>query len=249
MTRTAILSDIHGNLPALEAVVADAKARGCTSFVNLGDIVSGPLWPRETADYLIALDWPTIAGNHERQLLSGDPKEMGEADTYARTNLTNPQLQWLASLAPDMQWREDVYFCHANPADDIHYLMHRVEPDCIRDAHTFEIAEMVGAKGTHVVGCGHSHMPRHVTLDDGRIIFNSGSVGLPAYAWEYPHVHVMELGSTDARYAILEGEGDTATIDLIAVDYDHHAAAARAEANGRMDWAVPLRTGYVNSDE
>ena len=66
MTRYAILSDIHGNLPALEAVVADAEAQGCDIFVNLGDTLSGPLWPRETAEYLMARDWPTIAGNHER---------------------------------------------------------------------------------------------------------------------------------------------------------------------------------------
>lgn len=49
MTRIAIISDIHGDLAALEAVVADAETRGCTGFANLGDILSGPLWPRETA--------------------------------------------------------------------------------------------------------------------------------------------------------------------------------------------------------
>ncbi len=70
MTRLAILSDIHGNLPALEAVIADAEAQGCATFINLGDTLSGPLWPAETADFLMARDWPTIAGNHERQLLT-----------------------------------------------------------------------------------------------------------------------------------------------------------------------------------
>jgi len=70
MARIAILSDIHGNLPALEAVVADAETRGCTQFLNLGDILSGPLWPAETADWLMPRGWPTIAGNHERQVLT-----------------------------------------------------------------------------------------------------------------------------------------------------------------------------------
>ena len=45
MTRIAVLTDIHGNLPALEAVIADAEAQGCAGFVNLGDSLSGPLWP------------------------------------------------------------------------------------------------------------------------------------------------------------------------------------------------------------
>jgi predicted phosphodiesterase len=242
----AILSDIHGNLPALEAVVADAKARGCAQFVNLGDIVSGPLWPRETADYLMPLDWPTISGNHERQLLSDDPKEMGRSDSYARALMDPHHLTWLTHLPKTMQWREDVYFCHANPDDDLHYLLHRVEPDRIRDAHVGEVAVMLGDKGTHVIGCGHSHIPRHVVLDDGRQVFNPGSVGLPAYAWEYPHVHKMELGETRARYAVLSGAGDALSIELIGVEYDHLAAAAQAEANGRMDWAVPLRTGFVD---
>jgi diadenosine tetraphosphatase ApaH/serine/threonine PP2A family protein phosphatase len=124
--------------------------------------------------------------------------------------------------------------------------MHRVEPERIRDAHEGEIAQMLGDLGTHAVGCGHSHVPRLVTLTDGRQVFNPGSIGLPAYAWEYPHVHRMELGSTDARYAMLSGEAEGLTIELVSVEYDHRAAAARAEANGRIDWAVPLRTGFVD---
>ena len=63
----AVFSDIHGNLPALEACHADALARGCTQFLNLGDILSGPLWPRETADWLLHREWPTISGNHDRR--------------------------------------------------------------------------------------------------------------------------------------------------------------------------------------
>ena len=82
MSRIAVVSDIHGNLPALDAVIADALTQGCDRFINLGDSLSGPLWPAETADRLIALDWPTIAGNHERQLL-GKRERMGTSDAFA----------------------------------------------------------------------------------------------------------------------------------------------------------------------
>ena len=64
--RIAAISDIHGNLPALEAVLADIARRGADLVVNCGDILSGPLWPAETAERLMALNLPTIAGNHER---------------------------------------------------------------------------------------------------------------------------------------------------------------------------------------
>ena len=241
----AVFSDIHGNLPALEACYADAQARGCTRFLNLGDILSGPLWPRETAEWLLQHDWPTIAGNHDRELVQGDRATMGRSDIYAIGELEAHHLDWLRGLPADLQWRDDIYLCHGNPADDIHYLLHRVEPDRIRDAEAGEIAEMLGACGTHVVGCGHSHLPRHLTLADGRQVFNPGSVGLPAYAWEYPHVHTMELGAVHARYAVLSGHGEGLEVGLIAVDYDNQAAADQAERNGRMDWAVPLRTGFV----
>lgn len=242
----AVFSDIHGNLPALEACYADARARGAAEFLNLGDILSGPLWPRETADWLMRHEWPTIAGNHDRELVTSDPAQMGRSDAQTIGLLNDKHLAWLRSLPANLQWREDVYLCHGNPADDLHYLMHRVEPERIRDAHEGEIAQMLGDLGTHAVGCGHSHVPRLVTLADGRQVFNPGSVGLPAYAWEYPHVHRMELGSTDARYAMLSGEAEGLTIELVSVEYDHRAAAARAEANGRIDWAVPLRTGFVD---
>ena len=81
--RIAAISDIHGNLGALEAVLDDIELRGVDRTVNLGDIVSGPLYPRETAAVLIKLGLPTIRGNHERQLLAPDRNAMGPSDRYA----------------------------------------------------------------------------------------------------------------------------------------------------------------------
>jgi predicted phosphodiesterase len=103
MSRIAILSDIHGNLPALEAVIADAEAQGCTGFANLGDSLSGPLWPVETADLLMAQGWPTIAGNHERQLLTLDRARMGgERRLYPRS-ARRSALRLAGKLATDHQ--------------------------------------------------------------------------------------------------------------------------------------------------
>ena len=67
--RIAVIADIHGNILALEAVLADlARRGGADRVVNLGDCVSGPLWPRETMERLEALGWPTVRGNHDRRV-------------------------------------------------------------------------------------------------------------------------------------------------------------------------------------
>ena len=64
--RIAVIADIHGNLPALEAVLIDIARRHVDRTINLGDCVSGPLWPREVCDLLMASDDLTIRGNHDR---------------------------------------------------------------------------------------------------------------------------------------------------------------------------------------
>ena len=140
MTRIAILTDIHGNLPALEAVIADAEAQGCTGFVNLGDSLSGPLWPAETADLLIDLDWPTIAGNHERQLLTIDRARMGASDAFASDALNDRHLQWLASLAPTLELSPDVLLCHGTPADDVEHFLHTVDGGAARERQDDHLA-------------------------------------------------------------------------------------------------------------
>ena len=96
--KIAAISDIHGNLGALDAVLADIRRRGVDLTVNLGDIVSGPLQPRETADRLMALELPTIRGNHERQVMAADRDGMAMSDRYAAESITAPQRDWLAAL-------------------------------------------------------------------------------------------------------------------------------------------------------
>ena len=75
--RIAVLSDIHGNLEALKAVLRDLADRRVDTIVNLGDSLSGPLQPSETAAFLMAQPWPQLAGNHERQLLDFAPERRG----------------------------------------------------------------------------------------------------------------------------------------------------------------------------
>ena len=110
--RLAIVSDIHGNLPALEAAWAEIGRAAPDRVVNLGDIASGPLWPRETVQWLMAREaaepgrWRTIAGNHERQALAADVARMGASDAYAARALGAAERAWLGAL-PATQWLAD----------------------------------------------------------------------------------------------------------------------------------------------
>ena len=244
--RIALVSDIHGNLPALEAVVADIRRRGVDAVVNLGDSVSGPLLPLETAQFLMARDWLHLAGNHERQLLAPPPHERGASDAFAYSRLTSMELAWLASLPPHAFCGEDVFLCHGTPDSDTEYFLETVEPSHVRLATPAEVTRRLGSAGAALVGCGHTHVPRSIRLFNGQLIVNPGSVGLQAYDDVLPFPHVMSTGSPDARYAIVERIASTWVSALISVPYPHAAMARLAMSRQRPDWASALASGHLN---
>jgi len=241
--KIAVLSDIHGNLAALEAVLGDAATRGADKMVNLGDIVSGGLHPRETADRLIPLGLPTIRGNHERQLLTLSYDRMSLSDRHAAGELRIDQIEWLRSLPETLLLPGGVLMVHGTPASDLAYFLETVTRSGLRAATPAEVEERARGADAALILCGHTHVPRLVRLGDGRLIVNPGSVGLPAYADDRPFPHVVENGSPHARYALVEQRGEAWSAELIAVDYEWEAAARDALGNGRADWAVALRTG------
>jgi putative phosphoesterase len=216
--RLAVVSDIHGNLPALEAVLAEISRERVDRVMNLGDIVSGPLWPQETATLLRTLAWPTVRGNHERQLLTLPAERLSPTDA---------------------------------PSDDLQYFLESVTPDLghngspgVRAASAAEVAERLGAVTAPLVLCGHTHVPRVVQCGD-TLVVNPGSVGLPAFDDDQPHAHLMETGSPHARWALLEHTPAGWQVQQRLTSYDCQAAAQKAEAAGRGDWADALRTGRV----
>jgi putative phosphoesterase len=247
--RIAVISDIHGNLGALSAVLADIGTRDCDSVVNLGDILSGPLQPAETADLLMSLALPTIRGNHERQLLEMSPDAMSASDAYAHAHLRQDQREWLAQLPASLVLNGSILLCHGTPANDLEYFLEQVDADGVRPATSDEARAKAGDAAYPVILCGHTHVPRAMRLADGRLIVNPGSVGLPAYHAERPFPHDIQNHSPSARYAVLEDAGGQWNAELIAVDYDHEAAARLAMKHGSPEWAHALRTGRVAPEE
>ena len=243
--RIAIVSDIHGNLAALRAVVEDFGRRGVDAVINLGDSLSGPLLPKETAQFLMAQDWLHLAGNHERQILTLASQACDPSDAYARAQLGAVELAWIASLRPFHAWSEEIFLCHGTPAHDAEYFLESVEPGRLRAAAQEEISQRLGAISAGVIVCGHTHVPRMVRSVRGQMLVNPGSVGQPAYDDDQPVYHAVENGAPDARYAIIEQQGALWSAQLIAVPYDHEAMAALARQHGRPDWEYILRHGYV----
>ncbi len=239
--RLAIFSDIHGNLPALQAVVADAGA--VDGWLNLGDIVSGPLWPAETAQFLIERAWPTIVGNHERQLLTQPLDGMGASDRYARERLTAQQCQWLAQLPVAMTPAPGLRCVHGSPRSDLECLLETVTPSGMQPASMDEVVQrLTGIQNESLVLCGHTHRPRQLVV--GRTtVLNPGSVGLQAYRHDQPYDHEVANGTPQARFALVHQNAQGWDCELRAVDYDHERAAAKAQAAGFFDWAHALRTG------
>lgn len=243
--RLAVLSDIHGNLAALEAVARDFQRRGVDRVINLGDHLSGPLLPRETADALMARDWVHIAGNHERQLLEGGG---GPSDAHARTVLTDEHRGWMASLPTVQRLDGDVLLCHGTPRSDREHLLATVTTGGIAEASEGAVRERLEGWTCSLLLCGHTHRQRSLRLSEGTLVVNPGSVGLQAYVDDDPYPYRVETGSPHARYAILEEDRGSWTAEGIQVAYDVEPMARLAQERGFARWAHALLTGRLETE-
>lgn len=244
--RIAVLADIHGNSAALDAVVADLATAGADLVVTLGDDLSGPLDARGTAERLMALGWPGIAGNHDRLLVSPPAQGPGSWERPALEVLEPTQLAWLAGRPASLSI-EGLLLCHGTPQSDVEPWLDRQDGRRMRPATAAE-TESPTRDHPEAAGflCAHTHVARFVRLADGRPVLNPGSVGCPAYAARLPSMnYAMSTGAPDARYAILERRGDGWRAELRSVPYDASAMVALARKRGEDDWVSALTTGRV----
>lgn len=182
--RIALLSDVHANLPALEAVVADARGVYASTFICAGDVVGYGPHPKGCVDMIRGLCQVTVSGNHDRALGWGeDPKcapalvgLAATAQAYARKCLFAQDMQWLAGLGHEAGLYlsgKELFIVHGAPWDP---LFGGIRPE--------EDVEKL-RKGFMSIDCdyavlGHTHRPMVMTgvLERGTII-NPGSVGMP----------------------------------------------------------------------
>ena len=205
----AILYDIHGNLPALEAVLADAHAAGATRFFLGGDYALFGPYPAETVERLRALDAEWIRGNGERWTASPadapDNQVVQGAIAASRRELGEGTVAELAALPPQLAAHE-ILFVHGSPPSDVRSFF----PDPAGD----EPELLAGVTEDRLV-FGHTHLQFQRRALGGVELVNPGSVGMPFD------------GDHRAGYALLTEDGE---VECRRVAYDHEASAAAVAA-------------------
>jgi predicted phosphodiesterase len=244
--RIAVLSDIHGNAWALDAVLEDISEREVGHIVNLGDSVYGPLMPASVVEMICSRGMTTVRGNEDRIIVE-DVVQDGRDSTikFVREQLSDSQLQWLRSLPVTAELGDELFLCHGTPKDDTVYLMKEVSVSGIVPRGVDDIEEMLTGIDATVILCGHDHIQGDVRLPSGRLVLNPGSVGLPAFTDELPLPHEIAAGSPHARYSILSQSNAGWIAEHFEVEYDWDRAADAADRHGRADWAHWLRSGLA----
>lgn len=243
--KIAVLSDIHSNVFALEAVIADAKKHAVDLMVNLGDILYGPIAPRATYDLLMKHDFVTICGNQDRQIYQATRDEIESNPTmgFILNDLGNEPIQWMQSLPFAKKLNDEIYLCHGTPSNDLIYLLEDISLGSASVRSDSEIIELLNGEQAKLICCGHTHIPRTVNLSTGQQVINPGSVGLQAYTDDEPVIHSMENFSPHASYSIIEKNNLGWTAVHNKVPYDIELAVSESKKRDRMDWVHYLKTG------
>jgi putative phosphoesterase len=220
MTRVAALYDIHANLPALDAVLADAEAADI--IVVGGDFAHGPL-PAETVDRLRGL------GERVRFIRGNADREVGGEDAWQREPLGDERLRFLAGLAEtltlDVDGLGSALFCHGSPRSD-EEIITAVTPEA-------RLGRILAGVGEAVVVCGHTHHQFDRSVGGIRVV-NAGSVGMP---YE---------GRPGAFWAML---GPDVELRSTAYDLDAAAAVIMASGYPGADELVDTLRNPPGADE
>lgn len=210
MTRLAVLSDIHGNLPALEAVIADMARFSPDHVIVAGDLINIGPFSAQVMERVTALGWTAIRGNHEFYLLEHNtPREPESRRNWVTTPLLYDQLKadWYNRIAA-MPDELTLYYPDAPPVRVMHGLPRNPWQAIDRLSTDDEVrTSMNGIEETTIIS-GHYHLSFEKQVD-GWHLLNPGSLGVPLD------------GLQDASYVILDGSSDgwQATFRRVPVDY------------------------------
>ncbi|HKV84893.1 MAG TPA: metallophosphoesterase family protein [Ktedonobacterales bacterium] len=232
MTRLALISDIHGNLVALEAILADIAARGVTEIVCLGDIAATGPQPHEVAERVRALGCPVVMGNTDAWLLTPAPRPDGDEaqrvldaiDLWCAEQLTPEDRAFLASFQPTVSVPLDggkrLLCYHGSPRS----FNDRMTPDTPEE----QVSEWLTGTDADLYAGGHTHV-QMLRRYQRSILVNPGSVGLPLNpTFPGPDIRNPAWG----EYALVECDGDRLSVALQRVPFDTAALVRIAHTSG-----------------
>jgi putative phosphoesterase len=246
MTRLAIFSDIHANLPAMEAVKASIEASSFDGIYCLGDIGGYAGEPNEVQELIRSMGCPTVMGNYDEGVgFNKDdcgchyikPFDIEMSNTsflWTRQHTTDANKAWLREIPREIRFEiegKKVLLCHGSPRDTTEYLfenrsdgyLKQFVPEGKADAHA------------DIIVFGHTHVPFHRTVE-GVDFVNTGSVGRP------------KDGNPQAGYCVLTIDGTNVSAKQVRVDYDVDIACTRLITAGLPKYfAEYLRTGGSTS--
>ena len=248
MGRVAVISDIHGNGVALDAVLADWRRRGGGGVVCLGDSTGGGPQPGQVLERLRELDCRVVRGNADDWLLSGLPEGGADADTealeeivaWAREHLSDGDRAFLRGLPGTLELALDeitrLVAFHGTPRGTTERLLHTM-PDSV-------IAERLGDRTASVLAGGHTHL-QGVRGHRGALLLNPGSVGVPVRGEPVESWLPDEAGwvPAHAEYALVESKRGALAVTLARVPVDPDAVRSAAEQSGMphaSSWAAVL---------
>lgn len=239
MQSITIFGDIHANLPALEAALADIEARGLSPLYCLGDLVGYGTFPNEVIETIRQRNIPTLMGNYDQGVgnssddcgcayTSKVAEELGKRSIgWSNQNTTDENKLFLRELTGQIPLELDrrrVQLVHGSPRKINEYLFENRT-----DASLERLLDMTHAD---VLVCGHTHIPYHRILPSGRHVVNAGSIGKP------------KDGNPQACYVVLEANDGELTVTFRRVLDDVERAAQAIEASAMPhEYAQMLRTG------
>jgi putative phosphoesterase len=214
--KIALISDVHANLPAFEAVLAQLKKEGISRIINAGDIVDYNPFPNEVIELFQKYSIESIRGNHDCAVITGDLSGLREyaklTSKWARDNLSKQNMVYLAGLEENMRIDiagVQIAIHHGSPSDPGEYIYEdKVSPSLL-----------VKAK-SRILVLGHTHKPYVRNFKEGTVV-NPGSVGQP------------RDGDWRASFALLTvGDDGPCHIELRRLEYDVKRAQAACEEIG-----------------
>jgi len=219
LKKLAIVSDVHANLEAFEAVLDEARG---LDMICLGDLVDYGANPNEVIEVVRRREIRTVMGNHDWAAVSGDTSlfnaRAAMSSIWSRAHLTSQNLEYVRTLVPDIRSpfeMSEAYFTHGSPDDR---LWEYVDPR----THSDLFGHYLERLGVGVIGLGHTHVP-YVWKEKGKVVFNPGSVGQP------------RDGNPRASFAVLSVEGQEVEVEIRRVEYDVQKAASKIREAGLPD--------------